>query len=303
MKCRINRRNRKLFAPTVLLLLSLSICTGQIVSAEQAEGTEEEMEATAAEVRFARKLGEMEAEFTEAEEVYKNPSVCVTVTKKEVGDSSCLFAHILVKDPSRQIVSKALKKGFDGTLQDPEKYADKKNLILCTNGGYFSSETKNPKCAGVYIKNSRIVKKGHTNGNEICLTGSGILFTPEAGITGKELLKTGVKEIWGALEPVLIKDGVIQTESFSNERAPKTAWGMTEPGEYYALSSVLSGEENGLSYEEMADLFYEAGCTYARPLGGGTGTALVLNGRLENTESGAKTEPSADFVCVTDLEE
>lgn len=66
-------------------------------------------------------------------------------------------------------------------------------MPFVTNGSYFSYDTGQPACAGLFIKNGKIVKDGTTTGSEVCLDIDGKLFTPQAGISAAKLLKQGVK--------------------------------------------------------------------------------------------------------------
>jgi len=146
----------------------------------------------------------------------------------------------------------------------------------------------------------KILKDGVTNGKEICLDNTGKFYTPSAGISASTLLASGVKDIWGTADPLLIQDGqkvdLANQQKINNTYYNRTAIGMVQPGEYYMITAGTAQYKNGLSFAELQSIFANLGCTYARSMDGGGSSSLVVNGKLLNTPAQYDERPVVDFL-------
>ena len=134
----------------------------------------------------------------------------------------------------------------------------------------------NPSSApSIIIRNGKLEQDGETNGSEICMTIDGVLFSPDAGKSGDELLGMGVKNMWWTDEPTLIQTGKA-AEGIDDGPHCRTIIAMKQIGEYYILSTV----NRGMDYAECISILTEMGCTYARPLGGDENEALMVGSNL-----------------------
>ena len=152
----------------------------------------------------------------------------------------------------------------------------------------------------IFIKDGKILKDGVTNGKEICLDNTGKFYTPSAGISASTLLASGVKDIWGTADPLLIQDGqkvdLANQQKINNTYYNRTAIGMVQPGEYYMITAGTAQYKNGLSFAELQSIFANLGCTYARSMDGGGSSSLVVNGKLLNTPAQYDERPVVDFL-------
>lgn len=182
----------------------------------------------------------------------------------------------------------------------PTTYAGRTGAAVTTNGSYFSYDSGQPVCAGCFIKDGKILKDGVTNGKEICLDNTGKFYTPSAGISASTLLASGVKDIWGTADPLLIQDGqkvdLANQQKINNTYYNRTAIGMVQPGEYYMITAGTAQYKNGLSFAELQSIFANLGCTYARSMDGGGSSSLVVNGKLLNTPAQYDERPVVDFL-------
>ena len=139
-----------------------------------------------------------------------------------------------------------------------------------------------------------------TNGKEICLDNTGKFYTPSAGISASTLLASGVKDIWGTADPLLIQDGqkvdLANQQKINNTYYNRTAIGMVQPGEYYMITAGTAQYKNGLSFAELQSIFANLVCTYARSMDGGGSSSLVVNGKLLNTPAQYDERPVVDFL-------
>lgn len=189
---------------------------------------------------------------------------------------------------------------WGGYREYPTTYAGRTGAAVTTNGSYFSYDSGQPVCAGCFIKGGKILKDGVTNGKEICLDNTGKFYTPSAGISASTLLASGVKDIWGTADPLLIQDGqkvdLANQQKINNTYYNRTAIGMVQPGEYYMITAGTAQYKNGLSFAELQSIFANLGCTYARSMDGGGSSSLVVNGKLLNTPAQYDERPVVDFL-------
>lgn len=192
---------------------------------------------------------------------------------------------------------------FGGTRELPTDVAKRTGSPFVTNGSYFSYDTGEPACGNIFIKDGTIYKNGTSNGYEVCLDSTGKLFSPAAGITASDLLNSGVTQIWGTADPLLINEGEIQdlpSETLHSGYYPRTALGMKAPGEYYFITADTTGYSGGLSFSFMQNKFWELGCTFARSLDGGGSSSLVFETGLVNSPATGSERPVVDFIYFTE---
>lgn len=250
---------------------------------------------------FEQKVLDFSDEYDEAEKKYKSDKILVTESEHSTGTGKYLLTHVVIKKPS-QIKYILSNDDWGGVREYPTAVAERTGAVVVTNGSYFSYDTGNPACAGVFISNGEIMQEGETNGREVCLTKDGEVFSPEAGISAAELLEDGVLSNWGTADPLLIADGENKDLSTTthNYPYPRTAIGMVEPGEYYIVTAGMSNYNGGLEYAELQEIFDLLGCTYARSLDGGGSASLVIEGDLLNTPAAGEERPVVDFLAFTE---
>lgn len=227
-------------------------------------------------------------------------SIFVSVQQKYTESGEYLLTHIIVNDPSNQVKGGLSNDSWGSYREYPTTYAGRTGAAVTTNGSYFSYDSGQPVCAGCFIKDGKISKDGVTNGKEICLDNTGKFYTPSAGISASTLLASGVKDIWGTADPLLIQDGqkvdLANQQKINNTYYNRTAIGMVQPGEYYMITAGTAQYKNGLSFAELQSIFANLGCTYARSMDGGGSSSLVVNGKLLNTPAQYDERPVVDFL-------
>lgn len=250
---------------------------------------------------FEQKVQDFSKEYDAAEKKYKSDTILVTESEHSTGTGKYLLTHVIVKDPS-QVQHILSNDDWGGVREYPTSVAKRTGAVVVTNGSYFSYETGNPACAGVFISDGEIMQDGSTNGKEVCLTKDGEIFSPEAGVSAASLLEDGVTANWGTADPLLITDGEDMDLSTTthNYPYPRTAIGMVEPGEYYIVTAGMSNYNGGLEYAELQEIFGLLGCTYARSLDGGGSASLVIEGDLINTPAAGEERPVVDFLAFTE---
>lgn len=226
----------------------------------------------------------------------------ITIQKLSSDNGTYFLSHVIVNDVS-QFKGGLSYDDFGGTRELPTDVAKRTGSPFVTNGSYFSYDTGEPACGNIFIKDGTIYKNGTSNGYEVCLDSTGKLFSPAAGITASDLLNSGVTQIWGTADPLLINEGEIQdlpSETLHSGYYPRTALGMKAPGEYYFITADTTGYSGGLSFSFMQNKFWELGCTFARSLDGGGSSSLVFETGLVNSPATGSERPVVDFIYFTE---
>ena len=226
-------------------------------------------------------------------------TIFTTVTKKKEGSGTYWLTHVVVNDVN-QLKAGLSYDDFGGKREKPTVASKRLNWVVGGNASYFSYDTGEPVCASVFIRDSKLIKGTTTNGNEVCMLNNGTLYTPPKGIDAQTLLDTGVRDIWGTSDPLLIQDGQLQDLSKAKKVTyPRCAIGMVEPGEYYMITAGSGGYKGGLTFNQMQNIFNNLGCKYARSLDGGGSASLVFNGNLVNNPAADRERPVVDFIYFT----
>lgn len=242
------------------------------------------------------------AEINTALYSHTSDNLFITIQKLPSDNGTYFLSHVIVNDVS-QFKGGLSYDDFGGTRELPTDVAKRTGSPFVTNGSYFSYDTGEPACGNIFIKDGTIYKNGTSNGYEVCLDSTGKLFSPAAGITASDLLNSGVTQIWGTADPLLINEGEIQdlpSETLHSGYYPRTALGMKAPGEYYFITADTTGYSGGLSFSFMQNKFWELGCTFARSLDGGGSSSLVFETGLVNSPAAGSERPVVDFIYFTE---
>lgn len=224
-----------------------------------------------------------------SQSIYNEVSSDFFMTVRRVdGDPSFMLTHVVLGNPSQMAVESA--NGMYGRGTEALASAAKRTDWTIGINGSFYEFNGLPVMASCMIRNGQIISGGITTGCEICLTSGGALFSPPAGISAQDLAAQGVKDILISTDPLLMQDGQIYSEGDTvvGGTFPRTAIGMTVPGEYYIVSSA-----SGMTYSQMQSLFAGLGCAYARSLDGGKSVALYYKDLPVDNMIG---RPVADFL-------
>lgn len=155
------------------------------------------------------------------------------------------------------------------------------------------------------IKDRTVYEDVYSNGNIMCVTGEGGMFTAPAGMTVQEMLQRDVKDTY-CFGPTLVENGEafeISEQFQQTYRYQRTAVGMISPGDYYLV--IVDGKgvggSQGMTYEELQQVFLDLDCEYAYNLDGGGSTTLVFKGRVINSLTDGKERPCGDILYFIDV--
>ena len=214
----------------------------------------------------------------------------VTIRNMDYDGTPYYLTHVILSDPS-QIHVESANGHYGSGLESPTKAAARTGWTVGVNGSFFDVVSGLP-LSTCLIRNNRIVQPGMTSGREVCLTNTGALFSPPAGVDANQLLEEGVKDMLVTTDPLLIQDGNLYSEgdTFVGGAYRRTAVGMVQPGEYYFVTSDI-----GLPYVSLQSIFAGFGCQYARSLDGGYSTMLMFKDRVVNSST---LREVADFLMI-----
>lgn len=263
------------------LLLGGSIChpTGEILAAEQQENAEDDLN-------------------------YETDTLKVNIEQKDTGYTKYWIAHV------QTFSTKQLKSALcGGTYGNPRKTTSEElaahDGIIGINGSAFSYGSGEPAPGKTMIKAGRVYNDVSSNGNIFCVTEDGGMFTAAAGMTTKDLLNRGVQDTY-CFGPTLVENGKaceISGQFHQTARYQRAAVGMVNPGDYYLV--VVDGKgyggSQGMTYQELQQIFLDVNCDYAYNLDGGGSATLVFQGKVLNmlTDKG-KERACGDILYFVD---
>ena len=235
---------------------------------------------------------------------YETDTLKINIEEKDTGYTKYWLAH--VQTFSTKQLKSALCKGTYGNPRNTvSSELSDRGGILGINGSGFSYATGVPAPDKTMIKDGTVYNDVYSNGNIFCVTEDGGMFTAPAGMTTEDMLNRGVQDTY-CFGPTLVEDGEaseISSQFHQTYRYQRSAIGMVNPGEYYilAVDGKGAGGSEGMTYEEMQQLFVDLGCDYAYNLDGGGSTDLVFNGKVLNslTDNGNE-RPCADILYFVD---
>lgn len=242
--------------------------------------------------------------YTNDEWNYESATLRVSVEPRETSYTKYWVCH--VRTFSTQQLCSAL---CGGTYGNPRVATSVEvaahNGVIGINGSGFSYGSGIPAEGKSMIKEGVVYSDIYSNGNIMCVTQDGGMFTAIAGMTTEDMLNRGVRDTY-CFGPTLVENGEPYeiTPAFQQTyRYQRTAVGMVNPGDYYIV--IVDGKgvggSQGMTYEELRDVFLELGCEYAYNLDGGGSTTLVFKGRIINSlTDGGRERPCSDILYFID---
>lgn len=158
---------------------------------------------------------------------------------------------------------------------DAENYIENFNVVVATNGDGYNMSTGEP--GGLLVMGGVEYHPVDKDGFFAILKDGSAMIGTRADY---DIYKDQIQEAIGGFGKVLIKDGEIavsKTANYTKDRASRTAVGITASGAVVMM--VMDGRQEpfscGGSYEEIAQVMYEAGCVEAINLDGGGSTTYL----------------------------
>lgn len=234
---------------------------------------------------------------------YESNTLKVSVEEKQTSYTKYWVAHI--QTFSTDQLRSAL---CGGTYGNPRRTTSAEvadhNGVIGINGSGFAYGSGIPAPGKSMIKEGEVYSDVYSNGNIMCVTSDGGMFTAVAGMTTEDMLNRGVRDTY-CFGPTLVEEGKAYeiTAAFQQTyRYQRSAVGMVSPGDYYivVVDGKGSGGSQGMTYEEIQQVFLDLNCQYAYNMDGGGSTTLVFKGRVLNALTDGNERPCADILYFID---
>ena len=267
--------------------------------AEAEDETLEDGEALPMEEKFADMYTD---EVVRTENSYTSPGVSITVTERTLAGENVTYylADIYVKDVTSFQTALAKNTYGSGYREDITDMAAMTNALVAINGDYYGNTNE-----GVVIRNGVIYRANPTNCDVCVLYYDGTMkVMPGSSFTVEDAVNDGAWQAWTFGPALLDASGNALTSFNSTGRIisanPRTAIGYYEPGHYCMV--VVDGrgrESDGMTLQELSQLFSDLGCTAAYNLDGGNSSIMVWNGDVINDPSGGG-RASSDALLIAE---
>jgi exopolysaccharide biosynthesis protein len=210
---------------------------------------------------------------------YQDANINLSITKLQKDNATYFLADIYVADIQYFKTAFAKQPDVMGGREDTDVVAKENNAILAINGDHCVDNN------GPVIRNGQLYRD-ETFADALVMNYDGSMQTFSADQLDMNAIKTnGAWQVW-TFGPMLLKDGQPMTEFNSTllKANPRTAVGYYEPGHYCFLvvDGRQEGYSDGMTLQQMSQLFYDIGCKVAFNLDGGQSSEMVFMGNMVN---------------------
>ena len=219
----------------------------------------------------------------QTETSYSDGNISVTLTTYRIQETTVYVADVQLS--SSDYLKTAFAQGVYGRniTETTSSIASSVGAILAVNGDYYGAQR-----SGYVIRNGVLYRNSPSGGEDLVIYADGSFgIVSEDEITAEELLAEGA---WNVLSfgPALVQNGEIavsQNEEVGRAMAsnPRTALGVIDDLHYvFVVADGRTGESEGLSLYELAELMQSLGVGTAYNLDGGGSSSMVFLGNLIN---------------------
>ncbi|MDD4312448.1 MAG: phosphodiester glycosidase family protein [Eubacteriales bacterium] len=256
--------------------------------------------------KYAEKFTTGEVEQTDTS--YRSANVSIEVTKNTAGTESkpivYYLADIYIKDISsfRTAVALDYKDQNEGDRKNVMSTLQLSQLtksIIGLSGDNFAFHD------GIVVRNGVEWERILPVYGDVCvLYYDGTMETYSQKIKNAQVDEIYAKEpyqIW-TFGPQLLEDGQVPS-SFANRKAnPLSAIGYYEPGHYCFI--LVDGRQKdyswGMTYAQLAQVFYDLGCKFAFNLDGGDTAVMTYLGEWRSQPEESSPRDTSDILYVVE---
>ena len=215
---------------------------------------------------------------------YADDNIKIEVSSVRAYDTDIYVADVQVS--SAEYLKTALaQNSFGRNLKDTtSNMAEAAGAVLAINGDYYGFRDD-----GYVLRNGVLYRDTASTGTDaLVVYGDGTMAAASQDSTSAQALKDA--GAWQVLSfgPVLVSDGQIAVAAGeevgqSMNSNPRTAIGIISPLHYVVVvSDGRTGDNDGLSLYELAQVLIDNGATFAYNLDGGGSTTLYFDGKVVN---------------------
>lgn len=255
--------------------------------------------------KYAEKFTSGEVEQTE--DSYRSADVCVEMSKQTAGTESkpivYYVADVYVKDISsfRTAVAEEYKDQNESDIKNAMPALQLSQLagaIVSINGDSFAWHD------GLAVRNGVEWTKNLPVYGDICvLYYDGTMETYAQKDVTSALVETiyakNPYQIW-TFGPQLLIDGQVPSSFARSKANPLSAVGYFEPGHYcfILVDGRQSGYSWGMTQADLAQVFYDLGCTVAFNLDGGDTAVMTYNGAWRSQPESDNPRNTSDILYI-----
>jgi hypothetical protein len=211
---------------------------------------------------------------------YQSDTLRIAIREERTNGATYFIADVWVK--SIDELRTAFAKGTygRGILEMPLKITQENDSVFAVSGDYYGARED-----GVVVRNGVLYRD--VMSDDVCiLRRDGMLQAYRKGeFSALEMLNDTVWQAW-AFGPALVENGVVCDTSSSRIKVknPRCAIGYYEPGHYcfIVVDGRQSGYSEGMTLDELAQVFAFLGCKAAYNLDGGATAMMVFDGAVVN---------------------
>ncbi len=238
---------------------------------------------------------------------YSGENISITVEKYTTGSGGHKVTYYVADIYINDIT--CLQSGFAdntygiGYTETVLSMDQELNALLAINGDYYGNGNN-----GVVIRNGAVYRDT-SNGMDVCVLysdGSMSTYSPEE-FDADKVVADGAWQAW-CFGPELIDEAGSSMTSFNTDKHiarinPRSAIGYYEPGHYcfVVVDGRQSGYSDGMTLNELSQLFEDLGCSAAYNLDGGKSSSMTFQDAEVNHPCDGGREVS-DCIMIKEVE-
>jgi exopolysaccharide biosynthesis protein len=210
---------------------------------------------------------------------YNDDNISVNIETVRKFNTTIHVAEITLKYSSLLKTAFANNRYGRNIRETTSGMAEEHSAILAINGDYYGFRND-----GHVLRNGTLYRNTGSAEALVMDREGNFRCVDETAISAADI--AAAWQIW-SFGPALVKHGQIAVDSGSEISGrsapsnPRTAIGQAGPLRYIMIvSNGRTGEDQGLSLHQLAEVFAERGCTVAYNLDGGGSSCMVFNGKV-----------------------
>ena len=215
---------------------------------------------------------------------YSDDNMSITVSQVRAYDTDIYVADIQVSSVA-YLKTALAQNAYGRNLKDTTSgMAEDSGAVLAINGDYYGFRDD-----GYVVRNGILYREAASAGTDaLVIYGDGTMASASQDeTTAQQLVDSGAWQVL-SFGPTLVENGALAVSAGDEvDQAmgsnPRTAIGMVSPLHYIVVvSDGRTGDDDGLSLYQLAQVMADNGATYAYNLDGGGSSTMYFQGQVVN---------------------
>lgn len=240
-----------------------------------------------------------DGEIIKTQNEYRSANLAVTVEQIQRDDAVYYLADIYLSSIEQFRTAFASGVYGRGLSDNVLGIARENNALLAISGDYYGIRDQ-----GIVIRNGEMYRDVLFQDVLVMYYDGTMETTEKSDFDLDRILSEGAWQAW-SFGPMLLDNGQPMTKFNSqvNPDNPRGAIGYYEPGHYclVLVDGRQPGYSNGMTLQELSDLFFDLGCKVAYNLDGGQSAVMTFLDSVANQpyKDGRKI---SDIVYITEID-